>query len=109
MNYAQEILILRDKMHKDIIHTVQRANTTGDDFDIELEHPFSIWITEDYHDDEYQVKIAITGVSGNTGELLTQGITENAYCDVKYNDLTMEQLAFLHREIETKQFTINII
>lgn len=106
MNYAEQILILRDKMHKDIIHSTQRALPTGDDFDIELNRPFKIWITEDY-DDEHQVMIIIKGVSGNTGELLTEGLTVTGYCDVNYNDLTMEQLAYLHSQIQTNQFTIN--
>jgi hypothetical protein len=108
MSYTEQILILRDKMHKDIIHTTQKADLTGDDFDIELNKPFKVWITEDYGDD-YQVKIIIKGVSGNTGELLTEGFTVTGYCDVNYNDLTMEQLAYLHSQIQTNQFTINIL
>lgn len=108
MNYTEQINQLRDKMHKDIIHSVQKVNRSGDDFDIELLQPFSIWITEKF-DDEYQVNIAVMGVSGNTGELITRGITEDAYCNVHYSDLRMEELAYLHRQIETEQFTINII
>ena len=108
MNYTEQINNLRDKMHKDIIHSVQRAHTVADDFDIELLHPFSIWVTEGF-EDEYQVKIGIMGVSGTSGDLITRGITEDAYCDVNYSDLSMEELAHLHRQIQTEQFTINII
>lgn len=108
MNYSEQINILRDKMHKDIIYTTQKALPTGDEFDVMLLRPFKIWITEDY-DDDYQVKVIVKGVSGDTGELLTEGITSTGYCDVNYNDLTMEQLAHLHKQIETNQFTINIL
>lgn len=108
MNYLDEINILRDKMHKDIIHTAQKVHPTGDDFDVELLRPFKIWVTEDYGDDEYQFKVIIKGVSGDTGELLTEGITVSGYCNVNYNDLTMEQLAYLHTQIQTNQFTIKV-
>ena len=108
MNYAQELLNLRDKMHKDIVQTTQKLSRKGEDFELELLNPFSIWITENF-DDDYQVKVAIMGICGITGELITRGITENAYCDINYNDLTMEQLAFLHKQIETESFTINVI
>ena len=108
MNYTEQINQLRDKMHKDIIHSVQKAHSVMDEFDVELLNPFSIWVTEGF-EDEYQVNIAVMGVSGITGDLITRGITENAYCDVNYSDLTLEQLAYLHRQIETQQFTINII
>lgn len=108
MNYAQELLNLRDKMHKDIVQTTLKLSRKGEDFELELLNPFSIWITESF-DDDYQVKVAIMGICGTTGELITRGITENAYCDINYNDLTMEQLAFLHRQIETESFTINVI
>ena len=108
MNYTDQINILRDKMHKDIIHSAQKCHSPADDFDLELLRPFSIWVTEGF-EDEYQVKVIINGVSGNTGELLTEGITATGYCNVNYNDLTMEQLAYLHRQIETEQFTINVI
>jgi hypothetical protein len=107
MNYAQEILTLRDKMHKDIVQSTLRLERSGDEFHLELMNPFSVWITESF-DDDYQVKIAIMGICGTTGELITRGITENAYCDLTYNDLTMEQLAYLHRQIETESFTINV-
>lgn len=108
MNYAQELLNLRDKMHKDIVQTTQKLSRKGEDFELELLNPFSIWITENF-DDDYQVKVAIMGICGITGELITRGITEDAYCDINYNDLTMEQLAFLHKQIETESFTINVI
>ena len=108
MNYEEQINILRDKMHKDIIHSAQRAHSVADDFDLELLRPFTIWVTEGF-DEEYQVKIIIKGVSGNTGELITEGITATGYCDINYNDLTMEQLAYLHKQIQANQFTINVI
>jgi len=108
MNYAQELLTLRDKMHKDIVQTTLKLSRNGEDFELELTNPFSIWVTENF-DDDYQVKVAIMGICGITGELITRGITEDAYCDINYNDLTMEQLAFLHRQIETESFTINVI
>lgn len=106
MDYSQELLKLRDKMHQDIIHRTVKLND-GDDFELELNYPFSIWIGQ--YDDDFQIKVAVTGICGTTGELITKGITEDAYYDIGYNDLTMEQLAFLQRQIESESFTINTI
>jgi hypothetical protein len=106
MNYSQELLKLRDSIHRDIIHRTVRLNN-GDEFELELSNPFSVWTSQ--FDDDFQVKVAVTGISGTTGELITKGITEDAYYELNYNDLTMEQLVFLHRQIETESFTINII
>ena len=107
MNYAQEVQKLRDKMHQDIVHRTVKLNG-GDDFELELNNPFSVWFTQNF-DDDCQVKVAVIGICGTTGELISRGITEDAYGDLNYNDLTMEQLVFLHRQIETESFTINII
>lgn len=107
MNYSQEVQKLRDKIHQDIIHRTVKLNG-GDDFELELTKPFSVWITANF-DDDYQVKVAVMGVCGITSELLTKGITEDAYCNLGYNDLTMEDLVFLHRQIETESYTINVI
>jgi hypothetical protein len=106
MNYGQELLKLRDSIHRDIVHRTVKLNR-GDDFELELSNPFSVWTSQ--FDDDFQVKVAVTGICGTTGELLSKGITEDAYYDLDYNDLTMEHLVFLHRQIETESFTINII
>ena len=108
MDYTQQIHELRDKMHKDIIRKAQSAHSPNDDFDLELLRPFTIWVTEGF-EDEYQIKILINGVSGNTGELITEGITATGYCDINYSDLSMEELAYLHRQLVNESFTINII
>lgn len=107
MNYAQELQKLRDSIHRDIVHRTVKLNG-GDDFELELNNPFSVWITANF-DDDYQVKVAVMGICGVTGELLTKGITEDAYCDLGYNDLTMEHLVFLQRQIEIESYTINVI
>ena len=107
MNYGQELLKLRDSIHRDIVHRTVKLNG-GDDFELELTNPFSVWFTQNF-DDDCQVKVAVTGICGTTGELLSKGITEDAYYDLDYNDLTMEHLVFLQRQIETESFTLNII
>lgn len=107
MNYSQELLKLRDSIHRDIVHRTVKLNG-GDDFELELTNPFSVWFTQNF-DDDYQVKVAVIGICGTTGELITRGITEDAYGDLYYNDLTMEQLVFLHRQIETESYTIKVI
>lgn len=106
MNYSQELLKLRDSIHRDIVHRTVKLNN-GDDFELELNLPFSVWTS--HFDDDCQVKVAVIGICGTTGELITKGITEDAYYDLGYNDLTMEQLVFLHRQLETESFTINTI
>jgi len=107
MNYSQELSKLRDTIHRDIVHRTVRLNQ-GDDFELELTSPFSVWFTQNF-DDDYQVKVAVIGICGTTGELITRGITEDAYGDLYYNDLTMEQLVFLHRQIETESYIIKVI
>ena len=104
MNYAQEVLKLRDKMHQDIVHRTVKLNG-GDDFELELNNPFSVWFTQNF-DDDCQVKVAVIGICGTTGELISRGMY---HPNLNYNDLTMEQLVFLHRQIETESFTINVI
>lgn len=106
MNYAQELMKLRDNIHRDIVHRTVKLNS-GDEFELELSVPFSVWTS--HFDDDCQVKVAVIGICGTTGELITKGITEDAYYDLGYNDLTMEQLVFLHRQLETESFTINSI
>lgn len=106
MNYAQEVQKLRDKMHQDIVHRTVKLNG-GDDFELELTNPFSVWTS--HFDDDCQVKVAVIGICGTTGELITRGITEDAYYDFTYNDLTMEHLVFLQRQIETESYTIKVI
>jgi hypothetical protein len=107
MNYAQEVLKLRDKMHQDIVHRTVKLNG-GDDFELELTSPFSVWFTQNF-DDDYQVKVVVVGICGTTGELITKGITGDGYHNLCYNDLSMEHLVFLQRQIETESFTINVI
>jgi hypothetical protein len=107
MNYSQELLKLRDTIHRDIVHRTVKLNG-GDDFELELTNPFSVWFTQNF-DDDYQVKVVVIGICGTTGELITKGITGDGYHDLSYNDLTMEHLVFLQRQIETESFTINVI
>jgi hypothetical protein len=106
MNYSEQLLKLRDNIHRDIVHRTVKLNN-GDEFELELNLPFSVWTS--HFDDDCQVKVAVIGICGTTGELITRGITEDAYYELGYNDLTMEQLVFLHRQIETESFTINTI
>lgn len=102
-DYQQQIRTLRDDMHKSIIKmTISQGK---DDFELELKRPFIAHVVDN---DEY-VEVCITGVDGTTGELLSKGITEGGGFDVKYGDLSMEELAYLHRQIETESFTINIL
>jgi hypothetical protein len=107
MNYSQELLKLRDSIHRDIVHRTVKLNG-GDDFELELTSPFSVWFTRNF-DDDYQIKVVVIGICGTTGELITKGITVDGYYDLNYNDLTMEHLVYLQRQIETESFTINVI
>ena len=107
MNYSQELLKLRDSIHRDIVHRTVKLNG-GDDFELELINPFSVWFTKNF-DDDYQIKVVVIGICGTTGELITRGITVDGYYDLNYNDLTMEHLVYLHRQLETESFTINVI
>lgn len=102
-DFQKQISDLRDELHKDII---KRTISQGaDEFELELKLPFIAYVM----DNDEKVPVCITGVDGTTGEILSRSITDGGDFDVHYGDLSMEELAFLHKQIETESFTINVI
>lgn len=108
MNYSTELLKLRDEMHCKIVqeatvHTFRvQGHTEGY---IELAEPLRFYVTEyrPYGDDITEERFVV-GVHSETGDLIGEDIDGNLRF-VRYTDLTMEELAYLHDYVvQQKQY-----
>ena len=99
MNYSQELLKLRDNMHCAIVNEatvrtfIKEQTTEGY---IELEEPLRLYLT-DYHPykGNYTSECFVAGVHCECGDLVGEYIDGKAKY-IRYTDLSMEELAFLH-------------
>jgi hypothetical protein len=107
MDYFKQLNDLRDELHKKIIHTAILASAPGSYYDLDLddhlEASFTIRCKETC--ERITTQVNLTGINGTTGELVAEtahGTPKRLY----YSDLTLEQLATLHKKLEAKLFTI---
>lgn len=95
MNYSAELLKLRDKMHCAIVNeatvrTFIKEQTT--DGYLELAEPLRFYET---NFDNISEERFILGVHSETGNLIGENI-DGRNVHVRYSDLSMEELAYLH-------------
>jgi len=60
---------------------------------------------EFYHPewDDYSEEVRVTGIDCNTGDLIGETLNGNER-NIRYRDLTAENLLELHRAVSTKQY-----
>ena len=108
-DFSKQIRELRDEMHREIIkEVILRTKDEGEDFDLELKHPFYTWVND--WDNNYKVQVVITGITGGSHQLITRCVTDGDVSeDIDYQDLQFGELDYLYKQIVTDSFTINVI
>ena len=110
MDYVNELSKLRDKMHQAIITTVIIDNRLEpDSYEIAFKDPIHCTVTyyrptvNDGIED-----IIIIGIDGVSNELIAVNEDgEDRF--VYYSDLTMEDLALVHRSVMTKNYITKLL
>ena len=102
MSYSKQMFDLRNDMHRSIIHMSIRAAGAGD-LQVLLDNPISV----KYCDRDVVYHVTLTGVNCINGELIAEN-SAGSRRRIYYNDLTLEQLALLHDNIEANLFTLNL-
>jgi len=98
---------LKDELHREIIKEVILRTKDGEDYELEFTRPFITWVND--WDGNYKVQIVITGITGETHQLLTRCITDGEVSgNVDYQDLTFQELDYLYKLITTNSFTIKV-
>jgi hypothetical protein len=96
MNYFSEIMNLRDKLHKVIVHT---AVSTYNPYDLTLELNNPITFVRLV--DDIPVKFTVTGVNSSTGYLMGNGHI------IDYQYVPLEILSEIYNSLDRKEFSLN--
>lgn len=107
MDYLKQLNVLRDELHKKIVHLVISSQPSGWDYILELDEPLetSFTVRSRQTDRLITTQVDLTGIDGVTGELYAEtadGTGKKLY----YHDLTIEQLVQLHNLLLSNSFTI---
>lgn len=107
-DFTKRIQELRDEMHKEIIkEVILRTSNEDGDYDLELNRPFFTYAYE--WDGDYQVKVAVLGITGDGHRLITKCITDGEVSEnIDYQDLEFAELDYLYKQITTDSFTIKV-
>jgi hypothetical protein len=107
MDYQKQLSQLRDNLHRDVVQEstckiFQQLDTT--DGVLLLLKPLVLHV-EFYHPewDDYSEEVRVTAVDCNTGDLIGETLNGNER-NIRYIDLTAENLLELHRAVTTKQY-----
>jgi hypothetical protein len=107
MDYQKQLSQLRDNLHREVVQEstckiFQQLDTT--DGVLLLLKPLVLHV-EFYHPewDDYSEEVRVTGVDCNTGDLIGETLNGNER-NIRYIDLTAENLLELHRAVTTKQY-----
>jgi hypothetical protein len=107
MDYQKELSQLRDNLHREVVQEstckiFQQLDTT--DGVLLLLKPLVLHV-EFYHPewDDYSEEVRVTAVDCNTGDLIGETLNGNER-NIRYIDLTAENLLELHRAVTTKQY-----
>jgi hypothetical protein len=108
MNYSSELLKIRDEMHCNIVQeaTVRTfiIEQTTEGY-LEMEEPLRLYL-RDYHPykGNYTSECFVVGVHCESGDLVGEYIDGKTKW-IRYTDLTMEELAYLHDYVvQQKQY-----
>lgn len=108
MDYILELARIRDLMHREIIRTMIADNRNHFDYILKFNHPIECEVR--YHrrtSHSDQEPVIITGVDSNNNELVAHSPSgENRF--VFYSDLSMEDLAYIHKSVVTKNYIISL-
>jgi hypothetical protein len=107
MDYQKQLSQLRDNLHREVVQEstckiFQQLDTT--DGVLLLLKPLVLHV-EFYHPewDDYSEEVRVTGIDCNTGDLIGETLNGNER-NIRYIDLTAENLLELHRAVTTKQY-----
>jgi hypothetical protein len=107
MDYQKQLSQLRDNLHREVVQEstckiFQQLDTT--DGVLLLLKPLVLHV-EFYHPewDDYSEEVRVTAVDCNTGDLIGETLNGNER-NIRYIDLTAENLLELHRAVTTKQY-----
>jgi hypothetical protein len=97
-DYLQEIKVLRDKMHCEIVQEATVKTFTKEDSTdgiLLLDEPFRFYfkLAEGYPEERY-----VVAIDCNTGVVICEDI-DNRSKFFRYTDLTLEELGQLHKSI----------
>lgn len=107
MSYLKQVLDLRNQLHKNIVQLGIKIAGAADDLQLELLDPIDnicFQVNEDLHT-RTAIRYRLLGLDCTTGELLAETY-DHERRRLKYNDLTLEQLAEFHDRLETKNYTV---
>lgn len=106
MKRYNELMNLRDRLHKEIVQLATRSAAMADNAHVLLDHPLEAAYITRGRDQLIQVPVEIQGIDGTLGELLAVA-ADGSEKKLYYNDMTLEQMAMLLDYLETSKFTVN--
>ena len=107
MDYIKQLLELRNELHKKIIFAAIRCAAPGSDQILELNDPLdaSFTIRSRESDALITTHVTVTGIDCTTGELVA-ATADGTQKKLYYNDLALEQLAWMLKTVESSSFTL---